>query len=100
MKKGKPETAPQFTLGRVVATRGVLEMMNEQGLQPFHYLHRHVNGDWGDMADSDKASNEDAVANGRRIFSAYNLVGMPESRLWVITEADRSVTTLLLPSEY
>jgi hypothetical protein len=99
MKKGKPEHAPKFTLGRVVATRGVLELMNEQGLQPFHYLGRHVHGDWGDVGDLDKALNEDAVANGCRIFSAYNLADMPD-RLWVITEADRSVTTLLLPREY
>ena len=88
MKKGKPENAPKFALGQVVMTRGVSELVNERGLYPFYYLHRHAHGDWGDVADSDKASNEDAVANGRRIFSAYNLAGMPESRLWVITEAD------------
>jgi hypothetical protein len=99
MKKRKPEHAPKFTLGRVVATRGVLELMNEQGLEPLHYLSRHVNGDWGDLGVLDRALNEDAVANGCRIFSAYNLAGMPD-RLWVITEADRSVTTLLLPREY
>lgn len=100
MKKGKPEHAPKFTLGKVVATQGVLALMTEQGLEPHQYLRRHVNGDWGDLGVLDKALNEDAVTHGCRICSAYNLVGMPESRLWVITEADRSVTTLLLPSEY
>ena len=96
----KSESALKFTLGAVVMTCGVSELMNEHGLEPIEYLLRHANGDWGDLEGEDKALNEDAVIHGGRIFSAYNLTDMPESRLWVITEADRSVTTFLLPSEY
>ncbi|HHF0534521.1 TPA: hypothetical protein ACPHXL_003482 [Vibrio alginolyticus] len=96
----KPESGLKFNLGAVVMTRGVGELMKEHGLEPIQYLRRHAFGDWGDLEDEDKAQNEEAVVHGGRIFSAYNLTGMPESRLWVITEADRSVTTFLLPSEY
>ncbi|WP_247687617.1 hypothetical protein [Pseudoalteromonas luteoviolacea] len=81
-------------------TRGVSDLMKEHGLEPIQYLRRHAYGEWGDIEEDDAQANEDALANGGRIFSAYNLVGMPESRLWVITEADRSATTFLLPSEY
>lgn len=96
----KPVSVLKFKLGAVVMTRGVSELMKEHGLEPIQYLRRHAHGDWGDLDDQDKATNEEAVIHGGRIFSAYNLSDMPESRLWVITEADRSVTTFLLPSEY
>jgi hypothetical protein len=89
-----------FTLGEICFTRGVCELVDGHGLDPMQYLLRHAHGMWGDLEDGDKAQNEEAVKNGGRIFSAYNLAEMPESRLWVITEADRSVTTLLLPNEY
>ena len=89
----------RFKLGAVVRTRGVDELMKGRGLDIIQYLCRHADGDWGDLEDEDKAENDKAIIIGRRIFSAYNLA-RPGSQLWVITEADRSLTTFLLPSEY
>jgi len=69
------------------------------GVPPLgHILARHVAGDWGDLDARDKALNDAAVKRGGRIFSAYQLTD--DIRVWVITEADRSSTTVLLPSEY
>lgn len=61
-------------------------------------LYRRVTGDWGELGAEDKSENEFSLRNGFRILSRYELT--TESRLWIITEADRSVTTLLLPEEY
>ena len=89
----------KFHLGSCVATRGALELMRVQDINPLHLLLRHVNGDDGDLDAHDKALNATAIAsNEGRIFSAYNLPS--GDRLWVITEADRSVTTALKPQEY
>lgn len=63
-------------------------------------LNRHLNGDWGNISEGDKATNEDALANGLRLMSVYNRMGHPEDTIWIITEADRSVTTILFPDEY
>lgn len=72
--------------------------MNEAGQGSIELLLRHVNGDWGDLDDEDKKENELSVKEGFRILSAYELdTGV---KLWVITEWDRSVTTILLPEEY
>ena len=89
-------TAP-FALGRILATPGALEALREAGKDPFGYLSRHASGDWGDLDAHDRRENELALRHGRRLLSSYP-VG--EGRVWVITEADRSATTLLLPSEY
>ena len=86
----------QFKHGQIVATPGALSL-EEQGVNLLTFLHRHLSGDWGDLDDEDKAENDFSVKNGFRILSSYNT---PEGRLWIITEADRSVTTFLLPSEY
>jgi hypothetical protein len=67
------------------------------GEDPLHILSRHASGDWGELDAHDRRENGRALKNGRRILSSYP-VG--EQRVWVITEADRSVTTLLLPEEY
>jgi len=91
-------TAPRFPLGRLYATPGALEALSEAGQEASEFLHRHQHGDWGNLGDEDKQENEFSVDKRLRIFSAY-LTAKGE-RLWVITEADRSVTTLLLPSEY
>lgn len=81
-------------LGRVTATPGVLAL----GLDLGSYLARHAALDWGDLPDDDKAVNDDAIRSGLdRILSAYNT---PKGKIWIITEANRSVTTILLPSEY
>lgn len=94
----KKLTPTKFELGQVVATPGVIELMERKGLAYNTFLIRHVSGDWGDLGEMDKASNDEAVENGWRIVSCYD-VG-PANAVWVITEYDRSVTTLLLPSEY
>jgi hypothetical protein len=88
-------TAP-LPLGRVVATPGALKFLSEIGEDPFDYLARHATGDWGDLCAFDRHQNEIALREGLRIFSSYNAAG---GRVWIITEADRSVTTILLPEE-
>ena len=90
---------PRFVLGRVVATPGALEALERAGVTPLRLLGRHETGDWGDLGDEDKAANESALLTGERILSSYNLPGTDE-RIWIITEWDRSATTLLLPEEY
>ena len=89
-------TAP-FPLGRILATPGALEALRAVGEDPLHLLSRHVSGDWGDLDPHDRRENELALKNGWRILSSYPI---GEQRVWVITEADRSCTTILLPSEY
>jgi hypothetical protein len=91
-------SAARFSLGRVVATPGVLEALHEAGQEPLTFLARHVTGDWGDLDEHDRRENEFSVEHGFRILSAYTL--STGTRIWIITEADRSATTLLLPSEY
>jgi len=83
---------PRFSLGQVVATPGALEALRETGQLPFVFLHRHQTGDWGDLCEEDKAENELSVAQGYRILSAYTLT--TGVKIWLITEYDRSVTTL------
>jgi hypothetical protein len=83
---------------QVVGTPGVLQVFIEAEQEPVELLHRHVTGDWGDLDDEDKKENELSVKQGFRLLSAYQLeTGV---KVWVITEWDRSVTTLLLPEEY
>lgn len=89
---------PLFSLGQVVSTPGALAACEEARVDPRLLLRRHVTGDWGDLDDEDKAANDAAVGNGTRILSAYSLP--TTERLWIITEADRASTTLLLPLEY
>ena len=89
---------PRFALGRCLATPGAVEAINDAGQAPADFLNRHLRGDWGDCDTDDKQANEDAVKTGARIFSVYHT--QKEVKLWVITEADRSATTILLPEEY
>jgi hypothetical protein len=84
-------------LGKVVATRGALKLLLETGEDPFDYLARHATGDWGDLCAFDRHQNEIALRTGERIFSCYDT---PAGKVWIITEADRSVTTILPPEEY
>ncbi len=86
-----------FPLGRVVATPGALKLLAEAGEDPLSLLSRHCSGDWGELDAHDRRENELSLKNGWRIVSSYP-VG--EKKVWVITEADRSVTTILLPEEY
>lgn len=85
-----------FELGTVVMTRGV-ESLVEQGLELATLFRRHATGDWGDLEKEDKDRNNAAILNGAQILSSYNTA---VGKIWIITEADRSVTTALLPSEY
>ncbi len=87
-----------FDVGNIVATPGALAVLAESGTNPIQLLARHVVGDWGDVSHEDKALNDQSVKDGSRILSAYVLsTGV---RVWIITEADRSATTFLLPEEY
>ncbi len=87
-----------FELGQIVATPGALRALQEAEQSPTAFLDRHVTGDWGELGDEDKQANERALREDLRILSAYTTsAGVA---LWVITEADRSATTLLLPHEY
>ncbi len=90
--------AAKFSLGRVVSTPGALEALAEANVAPWPYLARHQRGDWGDVPPEDAQENELSVTEGFRILSAYTLPS--GTKMWLITEADRSVTTLLLPAEY
>jgi hypothetical protein len=90
---------PLFELGWVGATPGALEAIQRRGIDVRFLLLRHVTGDWGDLDDEDKGANEASILAGTRILSAYGREDDAD-RLWVITEADRSSTTILLPREY
>jgi len=87
-----------FPLGQTVATPGALAALEKAGVSSWRLLQRHQRGDWGDVSPEDSKENDLSVKNGFRILSSY---GIGEgTRIWIITEADRSVTTLLLPGEY
>ena len=94
------ETAkqPLFPLGQIVATPGALAALDKAGQTPLDFLARHVRGDWGDVDDNDRKENELSLRRGFRLLSSYRT--QAGDRLWLITEADRSVTTVLLPDEY
>ena len=93
----KSHRALRFILGHVVATPGALETLQEAGITPLDLLSRHGSGDWGSMSQEDKAANDQAIQEGSRIFSAYEVAGQ---KIWIITEGDRSSTCLLRPEEY
>lgn len=88
----------RFHLGQICATPGVLDATEGDAGLAALLLTRHARGDWGDICPEDAAANNDALENGGRLMSVYKLFNGPT--LWIITEHDRSVTTLLLPSEY
>jgi hypothetical protein len=89
-------TSPLFRLGQLVATPNALTRVSQDDINAA--LQRHVLGDWGDLCDEDKKVNDRAIAEGARILSAYQAVD--STKFWIITEADRSVTTVLLPEDY
>ena len=91
-------TFPLFSPGRIVATPGALALLDKAQKSPWEFLSRHLRGDWGDLCQEDKAENELSLKHGFRLLSSYPVT--ETDTLWIITEADRSVTTLLLPSEY
>ena len=88
----------KFEPGRIVATPGALEAFRASGDDPLAYLARHLAGDWGDVDEHDRRENELSLQNGWRILSCYRMNN--GTRFWIITEADRSSTCILLPEEY
>ena len=90
-----------FPMGQIVLTRGVYEWMTVNG-EFYHFVHmclsRHSRGDWGNICPEDRQQNELALEDGSRLLSAYEHWRLP--KIWIITEADRSVTTVLFPDEY
>jgi len=86
-----------FSLGQVVATPGALELLDKFAINAYDLLLRHQSGDWGLIPEEDAQANLISVSNNLRILSSYPF---EEERIWIITEADRSSTTLLLPEEY
>lgn len=104
--------APRFALGQMVATPGALALLEQTGFSALALISRHVHGDWGDCCAEDKATNELSVQQGMRVMSVYRLVDAerllqtPQDKrsslptIWIITEANRCVTTLLLPEDY
>ena len=90
--------AAKSPLGRLAATPGALGAMRASGQTPDFFLAKHLAGDWGEVGAEDRRANDAALRHGGRLLSAYKtLKGV---RLWVITEADRASTVMLLPEEY
>jgi hypothetical protein len=97
----KAVTVPRFQTGQVVATPGAIRMLEQAGVSAMTLLARHAFGDWGDLCEEDRDANERAVAFGGRVFSSYEVgVGLNATKVWILTEADRSSTCCLLPEEY
>ena len=89
---------PLFPLGRIVATPGALDALARANQSPQEFLNRHVTGEWGELGEEDKAENNYSLKHGFRILSSYKTAA--GEKLWLITESDRSLTTLLQPEEY
>ena len=92
----EPARSVRFDLGRTVITRRALDALKNEDV--LAGIARHASGDWGDMCPEDKQANDDALRVGARVLSAYHT--SDGQRFWIITEADRSATTVLLPEEY
>lgn len=91
---------PRFDLGKLVMTSGISNIIKDKPSYQYelvNYLNRYLSGDWGDLCDSDKRMNEDAIINNERILASYITTG---GNIYIITERDRSYTTILLRSEY
>ena len=90
----------KFDLGSIVYTKGIGELIKQVGIEEIRKcVARHSQCDWGDLCEEDKKENDFAVENGERILSAYT-IGENKVKIWIITEWDRSYTTILLPEEY
>lgn len=90
---------PKFKLGSIFSTPGAIEALAEASDDAGFYLELHSLGDWGDVSEKDKEENELSLKKGFRIVSAY-ILPITDEKILIITEADRSSTTILLPSEY
>ncbi|WP_265947786.1 hypothetical protein [Dechloromonas sp. A34] len=93
-----------FPLGEIAVTPCAYDLMKNFNLNWIWFIARHQTGDWGDISNDDQRVNHQSVSNGSRILSAYDVAPVDEMnthrQLWVLTEADRSFTTILLPEEY
>ena len=89
---------PRFRPGRLFATPASLDVLERAGVPVIYLLMRHICGDWGDLDDADRQQNELALASGARLLSSYAIRN--EGDVWIITEANRLSTTVLLPQEY
>jgi len=89
---------PLFDLGQLVATPGALAALEKAGQNAMDFLSRHVMGDWRELCEEDRKENRFSLETGFRLLSSYKTNA--GDKLWIITESDRSVTTLLLPEEY
>jgi hypothetical protein len=102
MNNTEPEVeqnqAQLFPLGQIVATPGTLEVLEAAHQSPAEFLERHAKGDWGELSADDVAENEFSLKNGFRLLSSYCTAA--GQKLWVVTEEDRSLTTVLLADEY
>lgn len=91
-------TESKFHLGEIISTTQLFVYCEKNRFALFSYLARYANGDWGDVCKEDWKSNDEALKNGLRLISEYKL---PDGRrIWIITEWDRSATTLLFPEDY
>jgi hypothetical protein len=90
--------AEPFALGEVVATPGALQAFAEAEENYLPYLRRHAGGDWGDVCPEDASANDEARMTGERLLSSYRL--RSGTKVWIVTEADRSSTCILLPEDY
>lgn len=98
MNSTAPFRRPRLPLGRLLATPAAVDAIQSAGASIFALVNRHARGDWGDLPEADREQNDLSVVAGRRVLSCYPLGD--EQKVWIITEADRSTTTLLLPDEY
>src|SRR5438874_12288273 len=95
------EETTMFALGQTVATPAALHALAAAGTTPLPFLARHARGDWGDVGEEDRRENELSLTRGFRLFSVYRYDPTdPERKVWIITEADRSSTCVLLPADY
>ena len=105
--KSTTQVASRFKLGQLCYTPGAQDILQRYRVNPFLLIGRHLGGDWGDVCEEDARANEDALREGARVMSVYVLPPpvsesetLAPAKVWLITEADRSVTTILLPEEY
>jgi len=98
IQTGEKIMQAKFPLGKIVATPAALEALARAGQSPWDFLARHQQGDYGEVCEEDRRENELALQQGFRLLSVYTTLA--GEKLWVITESDRSLTTLLLPADY
>ena len=94
----RPNIGARFALGQTFITPGAEEALQIAGQTPIEFLRQHMSCDWGEVSQADAEENELSLRDGFRLLSAYRTV--KGQKIWIITEADRSATTILLPSEY